>query len=459
MFSYFLAERVAAADALPGSIYSSHCVAEDVSDQRVTAEKPFSDVLGNTLLFQRSIVGTTVGNRTTKRISAASLPRLYKTPGYHCDGGGLYLQVTAAGTRSWIFRFMLNKRAREMGLGAVESCDLASARAKVGELRTMLANGIDPIEQRAQARRQQVADRSARKTFDECVEDYLERQDGAWTNAKHAAQWKNTLATYASPFFGKWPVADITAKQVIAVIEPIWLTKHETATRVLQRIRLVLIWSATQSRRPPLPDGIWDSVASSLKVWTGKTEHHAACPYPKAGSLIVAVRDSTASDIVKLGFVFTVLTAARSGETRGAVWAEIDFERAVWTIPADRMKAGVEHRVPLCDAAVQVLREAEKHKRSTDLVFSTPKDKPFSDMVFTQLLRRLKFPYTMHGFRSTFRVWAAEQTHYPRDICEAALAHKVESKVEAAYRRSDLVEKRRPLMADWAAYLEQTANV
>ena len=399
-----------------------------------------------------------MGNRTTKRIAASSLPRLYKTPGYHCDGGGLYLQVTATGARSWIFRFMMNKRAREMGLGAVESCDLASARAKVADLRGVLANGIDPIEQREQARRQQVADISARNTFDECVEDYLDRQDGAWKNAKHAAQWKNTLATYASPFFGKWPVADITATQVIAAIEPIWLTKHETATRVLQRIRLVLIWSATQNRRPPLPDGMWDGVASAMKFWPGKAEHHAACPYPQAGSLVAAVLVSTASDIVKLGFVFTVLTAARSGETRGAVWSEIDFERAVWTIPAERMKAGAEHRVPLCDAAVQVLRAAEKLKGTTDLVFPTLKNRPFSDMVFTQLLRRLKFPYTMHGFRSTFRDWAAEQTNYPRDTCEAALAHKVESKVEAAYRRSDLVEKRRPLMTEWAAYLEQTAN-
>jgi hypothetical protein len=299
-----LAEAVTAAVAFPGSIDCSHHIAEFVADQRVAAEKPFSDMLGNTLLFQRSIVG----NRTTKRISAASLPRLYKTPGYHCDGGGLYLQVTAKGARSWIFRFMLNKRSREMGIGSAESCDLASARAKVADLRGMLANGVDPIEQRQQVRRQQVADISARKTFDECVEDYLDRQDGAWKNAKHAAQWKNTLAIYASPFFGKWPVADITATQVIAAIEPIWLTKHETATRVLQRIRLVLIWSATQNRRPPLPDGMWDGVATAMKFWPGKAEHHAARPYPQAGSLVAAVLVSTATDIVKLGFVFTVLT-------------------------------------------------------------------------------------------------------------------------------------------------------
>jgi len=353
---------------------------------------------------------------------------------------------------------MLNKKAREMGIGSAEVFDLPTARAKVVELRKLLDEGIDPIEQRNQVRRQQAAEASSRRTFDECVTDYLALNESAWKNAKHAAQWKSTLETYATPVFGDWPVADISDQHVRKVVEPIWTTKHETATRVLNRIHRVLMWAATQNRRPPLPDDLLTRVKSGLTFKRKDVQHHPACPHAKAGPLLIEVRDSMAADVVKLAFIFTVLSAARSGEVRGATWTEISFDDAVWTIPKERMKAGVEHSVPLSDTAIAVLRGAEKFKDKSGLVFPSGRQKSLSDMVFTELLRRLKQPYTMHGFRSTFRDWSAECTNYPNDVCEAALAHKLKDKVEAAYKRSDLFDKRRQLMADWAAYLEKTAN-
>ncbi len=397
--------------------------------------------------------------RSTKRITAASLPRLFKTPGYHCDGGGLYLQVTSSGARSWIFRFMLNRRAREMGLGSAVLVDLPSARARVHELRQLLTQGVDPIEHRDQLRLAALQPPTKQPTFEECAADYLKKRAGKWTNEKHKSQWESTLKTYAYPAFGRQEVGTVTEGEIIKAIKPIWLSKHETATRVLSRIRLVLTWAAASKRRPPLPNGLWEAVAAAMPDWKGKPKHHAACPYDDAGKLLVKVRDSSASSTVKLAFVFTVLTAARSGETRGAVWSEVDLKKAVWTIPAERMKAGAEHRVPLCSAAISILEAAKEQAggKASGLIFKAPKGGQFSDMVFTQLLRRLDQPYTMHGFRSTFRDWSADKTHYPREVCEAALAHTVENKVEAAYRRSDLFAKRQELMDDWATFLETSA--
>ena len=354
-----------------------------------------------------------------------------------------------------MFRFMLNKRAREMSLGSAKTLDLTTARGKAAEARALLEEGIDPIERRQQAKRRLVADTAQRRTFKQCVEEYHALHAGSWKNAKHAAQWTNTLKTYAYPHFGDWPVSEVTDTQVVASLRPIWEKKHETATRVFQRIRMVLVWACAKKYRPALPDGTWETVVASLPKMERGTVHHAACPYSKAGALLLAVRDSAASDLVKLGFVFTVLTAARSGEVRGATWSEIEWENAVWTIPESRMKAGRVHRVPLSKAALEVLKHARRLAGESDLVFPAPKGRSFSDMVFTQLLRRLGFEYTMHGFRSTFRDWAAELTHYPREVCEAALAHVVENKTEAAYMRSDFFAKRRGLMSEWAAYLER----
>ena len=352
---------------------------------------------------------------------------------------------------------MLNKKAREMGLGTADTWDLTAVRKKAADLRQLLKDGIDPIDQRNRDRRKGVAEADLRRTFKQCAEEYHKLHAAAWNNAKHAAQWENTLKTYAYPIFGGWSVSEVTDAQVLKAVLPIWGEKHETATRVLQRIRSVLVWASAKKYRPPLPNDFWEAVSAGLPKAKQAVTHHAACSYPKAGTLLVEVRDSAASDMVKLAFVFTVLTAARSGETRGAKWSEIHWDDAVWTIPAERMKAGRLHRVPLSAAAVQVLKFTQPLAGENALIFPAPRGKAFSDMVFTQLLRRLQAGCTMHGFRSTFRDWAAEQTNYPREVCEAALAHAVEDKTEAAYMRSDFFIKRVGLMKDWAAYLQQTA--
>lgn len=345
-----------------------------------------------------------------------------------------------------------------MGLGSADHWDLTMVRESVVDLRRMLDKGIDPIEQRKQELRKSEQATKLRRTFQQCVEEYHELHSVLWKNAKHASQWTNTLKTYAYPLFGNWPVDEVTEVEIVAALTPIWNEKHETATRVLHRIRAVLVWACAKKYRTSVPAGFWDTVAASLPRLERGTVHHAACAYPKAGGLLVAVRNSTASDMVKLAFFFTVLTAARSGETRGAVWNEIDAENSVWTIPKERMKAGRLHRVPLSATATELLKRAKSLRGDSDLIFPAPKGRPFSDMVFTQLLRRLEAGCTMHGFRSTFRDWAAEQTHYPREVCEAALAHAVEDKTEAAYLRSDFFIKRRALMDDWAAYLESAAR-
>jgi integrase len=400
-----------------------------------------------------------VTSRATKRITAASLPKLYKTPGYHHDGGGLYLQVTANGGRSWVFRYMLDKRAREMGLGSADLWDLTSIRAKVLELKRLLLDGIDPIAARDGERRQRQQAAALARTFEECAVEYHQLNEAKWKNTKHASQFINTLRTYTFPTFGNWPVAEIQAADVVRALKPIWTEKSETATRVLQRVRTVLDWSATRKHRNPVPDGFWKEVATFLPH-RGKKEaaHLAACPYQQVGTLLVAVRDSTASNLVKLAFVFTVLTAARSGEARGATWKEIDLSQAVWKLPKERMKAGRPHTVPLSTTAIDILRQARERSPKSELVFPSPKQRQLSDMVFTQLLRRLEAKVTMHGFRSSFRDWAAEQTSYPREVCEAALAHSAGDKTEAAYLRTEHLQKRRALMEDWAVYLEDTAD-
>lgn len=395
--------------------------------------------------------------RDRKRISAVSLPKLFRTPGYHHDGGGLYLQVTATGGRSWVFRYMLNKRSREMGLGSADNWDLTSIRQRADELRRLLDQGIDPIEQRNAERRALAQKLETSRTFKQCAELFHEKNAAAWKNAKHSAQFLSTLESYAYPTFGEWPVSEITGDAVVRAVLPIWTTKHETATRVLQRIKKVLVWSAAARHREPLPADFWDFVQTHLPAVKVEEKHHEACPYAEAGALLVRIRDSSASDIVKLAFLFTVLTAARSGETRGATWDEIHLDNKVWVIPAERMKAGRVHRVPLSPSAVAVLKRARELSSNETLVFPSPRGLKLSDMVFTQLLRRLEAGCTMHGFRSTFRDWAAEQTNYAAQVCETALAHVNEDQVEAAYLRSDQFERRRGLMADWAMFLEDSA--
>lgn len=397
-------------------------------------------------------MGIFMGNRARARLSAVGV-KSKKIPGYYADGDGLYLQVTASSAKSWVLRFMLNKRAREMGLGSTSDYSLAEARERAKKYRQLLNEGIDPIEYRKAEREKNLMAAAQRKTFEECAHEYHKLHAPGWKNAKHANQWINTLTGYVFPEFGKKDVSSVTKADILRVLEPIWTTKPETASRVRQRIRVVLDWAAARDYRHGHDPHLWDQVTQSLPKTKDikKSQHFAACPYTDIYDTLLSIKNSNAGQTVKHAFEFIILTASRSGEVRGAQWSEIDFENKRWIIPAARMKAKREHRVPLSPRAIEILNAQQgKHP---ELVFPSDKGKPYSDMTFTMALRRLGHDFTVHGFRSTFRDWAAEQTAFPREVCEAALAHlSGKDATEAAYFRSDLFVKRRQLMEAWATY-------
>lgn len=396
-----------------------------------------------------------------------------KKPGYHLDGRGLYLRVAPGGSQAWILRYTFLGRIRDMGLGSLADVSLARARERAQEYRIQIAEGIDPIQRREQKRGEikvaalQLVQGSV--TFKSCAEEYYKEHADDWKNAKHRAQWINTLTTYAFPHFGKLPIRDVGKHEMLKALTPIWREKAETADRLLQRIRKVINYGAAKDYCRGVDSEFWEQIRIALGAneKARKVEHHPSCPHPQIGALLAQVRTSTATPIVQLAFEFGVLTAARSGEIRGARWSEFDATLSNWTIPPERMKAGREHRVPLSRRATEVLRaartlqaqrEAEGHTSASDagtndLVFPSPRGKTYSDMVFTQLLRRLEQPYTMHGFRATFRTWGMDNTQYPAEMLEFALAHLVGDQTVRAYARSNMVEKRRQLMEDWAAYI------
>jgi integrase len=394
------------------------------------------------------------------RLKAVQIQRMTEPGRYH-DGGGLYLQISPTGTKSWVFRFRLHGKLRDMGLGSVPDFSLAEARARAQQQRQLVSDKIDPVEQRntrsAEARRKQATEVS----FEDCARDYHEREKGQWKNEKHRAQWLNTLAAYVFPLIGGRKLHTLTKEDVVRVLKPIWQEKPETASRVKQRIRAVLDWAAAADLHPGYEHGMWTSVSKLLGTQlVDPDSHHAAAPYAEVGSIIAAAKSSKSSDIVKLAFEFTVLTAARSGETRGAHWTEFDEDGKLWIIPAGRMKAGKEHRVPLTERCLAILKEARQITGRTTLAFCNPatktdagQQKPFSDAVFTSLLHKgLEVAYTMHGFRSSFRDWGGEQTNHARELLEISLAHLPGDQTEQAYWRKDRLEKRRQLMEDWAQY-------
>jgi len=375
-------------------------------------------------------------------------------PGYYGDGAGLWLQVSATGSKSWIFRFTLAGKQREMGLGPVHTVSLADARAKAKECRLILLEGKDPLETRKATKLVEALERAKMMTFDQCAAAYIAAHRSGWKNPKHASQWENTLATYASPVIGKMPVALVDTALVVKVLSPIWQTKTETATRLRGRIESVLDWATVSKYRQGDNPARWRGHLDNLLADPGRskrTEHHAALPWQEVGAFMAALRkqEGIAAKAVELA----ILTACRSGEVRLAAWAEFDLDAALWVIPAERMKAKREHRVPLSAAALALLRSLP---RGGDLVFPGVKSgKPLSDMSLTAVLRRMnRGDITVHGFRSTFRDWCAESVanSFPREVCEHALAHSLPDKVEAAYRRGDLIEKRTLLMQAWADY-------
>jgi integrase len=400
------------------------------------------------------------------RLTALKVART-AAPGMYPDGGGLYLQVTVNGkdgtpARSWVYRYMLRGRAREMGLGSLTAISLQEARARAGECRRQRHDGIDPIEARKAEREQASLDAGRALTFKEAANRYIDGHKAGWRNLKHAAQWENTLATYAHPVIGALSVQAIDTTLVLKVLEPIWTVKPETASRLRGRIESVLDWAKVRGCRKGENPARWRGHLDKLLPARSKVrsvQHHSALAYADMPDFMEALRQQEATGVRALEF--TILTAARTGETIGARWDEIDMAGKVWTVPAGRMKAGREHRIPLSPRAVAILQEMTQKgdvERGPDqadaFVFRGAKrGKPLSNMAFLMLLRRMgRHDLTVHGFRSSFRDWAAERTHFPSEVAEMALAHTIGDKVEAAYRRSDLFEQRRRIMAEWAKF-------
>jgi integrase len=391
--------------------------------------------------------------REVDKLSAVVV-RNKTTPGLYSDGGGLYLQVTEDKAKSWIYRFMLNGKRRDMGLGSIHTIGLSEARDEARKCRQLVRDGIDPIESRKVVKLAAAAEAAKSLTFRQCAEAYIKAHEAGWKNDKHTAQWTSTLETYVYPVMGKLSVTAVDVGLVMKVIEPIWTTKTETASRVRGRIEVILDWATVRKFRAGENPARWKGHLDHLLPARSKVQkagHHAALPYDQIGAFMFNLRAQ--EGISARALEFTILTAARTGEVIGAKWDEIDLEKRVWTISAERMKADREHRVPLSDAAIAIL-EAVKKLRDGDYVFpGSVSKKPLSNMALLMSLRRMKrTDLTAHGFRSTFKDWASERTAYPNEVSEAALAHTIGDKTEAAYRRGDLFEKRTRLMNDWALF-------
>lgn len=390
-----------------------------------------------------------------KRLTALDVRRK-KKPGLYSDGLGLYMQVRGGGAKSWIFRYRVGSKLRDMGLGSVNAINLAEARERAAKCRNLRANGVDPIEQRRQEKTAKFAEAARVMTFEQCATAFIRAHKAGWKNAKHAAQWTATLKTYAYPVFSALPVASVDTALVLKVLEPIWNDKTETATRVRGRIESVLDWARVRGHRHGENPARWRGHLDHLLPKRSKVaavRHHTALPYDDLPAFMASLRTQTGNAARALEFC--ILTASRTGETIGARWDEIDMQAKLWTIPPARMKARREHRVPLPQQAMAILRQMQAHAEA-EFVFPGDKpNRPLSSMALLMLLRRMKRDdLTVHGFRSTFRDWAAERTMFPSEVAEMALAHTLSDKVEAAYRRGDLFDKRKLLAETWANFCE-----
>ncbi len=393
--------------------------------------------------------------RTVGKLTALRVERT-KSPGLYADGAGLYLQVTGDGrqqiAKSWVYRYMLRGRSREMGIGSLSALGLADARRDAERWRRLRQDGRDPIEARNGERAQAAADAAKGMTFKDCAETFIKAHRDGWRNAKHAAQWENTLKAYVEPVIGAASVQAIDTGLVLKVLEPIWTKKPETAARVRGRVEAVLDYATAKGWRSGLNPALWRGHLDKLLPARGKVrkvKHHAALPYDELPEFMVELRGQ--QGVAARVLEFTILTAARTGEAIGSRHSEI--KGAVWTVPAVRTKGNKEHRVPLADRASAIV-ETARRENGGEFVFPGAREgKPLSNMAMLMLLERMgRSDLTVHGFRSTFRDWAAERTNFPNHVVEMALAHAIGDDVEAAYRRGDLFDKRHKMMEAWAAF-------
>lgn len=380
-------------------------------------------------------------------------------PGKYSDGDGLYLQVSKSGTKSWIFRYMLNGRSREMGLGPLKIVSLAEARIKSLECRKILLEGNDPIDERYEKRKNREAEKAKSVTFSYCAQMYIDSYKSSWRNKKHHQQWVNTIETYVNPVFGKLPVKDIDTALVIRILNPIWREKTETASRIRGRIEIILDWAAVRGYRGGENPARWRGHLDKLlpkRSLVQITKHHPALQINNMPKFMEALRSEVSISAKALEFL--ILTASRTSEVLNVKWSEIDLQQALWIVPAERMKAKKEHRVPLSSRAVEILKSIPRFNDGEYVFVGGKPGKPLSNMSLLMLLRRLNSGVTAHGFRSTFRDWVSEYTNHSQEVAEAALAHTIRNKVEAAYRRGDLFLKRRVLMEDWSKFCHTNKN-
>ena len=398
--------------------------------------------------------------KIAKELSPLALKRLCKMPGQHPVGGvaGLLFQVSDTLTTSWILRVMVAGKRRSIGLGAYPGVTLAAARVRAQEARNKIDDGVDPIAERRALRSALAAQREKVMTFDQAATKYISDHAAAWSNAKHVDQWRNTISTYASPVIGNLAVSDIETPHIMKVLDPLWREKTETATRLRGRIEKILGWATVRGYRTGDNPARWKGHLESLLPDPAKVavrKHHAALPWPDMAGFMTELRKQ--DRVSARALEFAILTACRSGEVRGARWSEVDLERGVWIIPAERMKAKREHRVALSNAAVVVLKVQQAAKKG-DIVFPGVRGQALSDMALSAVLKRMGRTETVHGFRSSFRDWVAEATNYPGEMAELALAHAIGNKVEAAYRRGDMFAKRIKMMDSWAKHCDSSAT-
>ena len=388
--------------------------------------------------------------RHPDRVLTAVKVKALKEPGRYADGNGLYLIVEPSGAKRWMLRIMVQGRRRDIGLGGAQIVSLAEAREQAHNLRKIARTGGDPVAERKT--------KAGVPTFAEAARQVHAERAAAWSNEKHAAQWINTLTDYVFPVFGDRHVNQIDTPDVLRALSPIWLNKPETARRLRQRIRAVFDWAKAAGFRSG--ENPVEGVVKGLPKQPDRENHHAALPYADVTQFIKELRGSDASEPVKLAFEFLILTATRTSEVLEAPWKEFDIQSALWTIPAKRTKTKKRvHRVPLAPRCLKILERAKQLASQSEYVFPGQSlTRPLSDMVFLMTLRRMEFEITAHGFRSTFKDWASERTNFPNEISEMALAHTIPNKTEAAYRRGDLLDKRRELMITWSEFVAPQRN-